>query len=228
MPSFSSKLNELQTVLYAQGDRVLTLVTLAIESYFDHDEAKARTVVALDDEIDSVDVAIERASIPLLAMGQTNEHAIRQVLTLVKVNNELERIADCGVNIAEQVVGHQHLSDPMPPTFRVMANSVLGMLRDSNRALATSNAELARQVLLFDDTVDRFRNELILQAQEQVALGTSSVRFAFRVTGATRNMERIADHSTNICEQTIYLLSGKIVRHRPEGWSDPAPPELDS
>jgi len=226
MPSFSSKLNELQTVLHAQGDRVLTLVTLAIESYFDHDEAKARTVVALDDEIDSVDVAIERASIPLLAMGQTNEHAIRQVLTLVKVNNELERIADCGVNIAEQVVGHQHLSDPMPPTFRVMANSVLGMLRDSNRALATSNAELARQVLLFDDTVDRFRNELILQAQEQVALGTSSVRFAFRVTGATRNMERIADHSTNICEQTIYLLSGKIVRHRPEGWSDPAPPEL--
>ena len=227
MPSFSSKLNELQTVLHAQGDRVLTLVTLAIESYFDHDEAKARTVVALDDEIDSVDVAIERASIPLLAMGQTNEHAIRQVLTLVKVNNELERIADCGVNIAEQVVGHQHLSDPMPPTFRVMANSVLGMLRDSNRALATSNAELARQVLLFEDTVDRFRNELILQAQEQVALGTSSVRFAFRVTGATRNMERIADHSTNICEQTIYLLSGKIVRHRPEGWSDPAPPELD-
>ena len=227
MPSFSSKLNELQTVLHAQGDRVLTLVTLAIESYFDHDEAKARTVVALDDEIDSVDVAIERASIPLLAMGQTNEHALRQVLTLVKVNNELERIADCGVNIAEQVVGHQHLSDPMPPTFRVMANSVLGMLRDSNRALATSNAELARQVLLFDDTVDRFRNELILQAQEQVALGTSSVRFAFRVTGATRNMERIADHSTNICEQTIYLLSGKIVRHRPEGWSDPAPPELD-
>ena len=227
MPSFSSKLNELQTVLHAQGDRVLTLVTLAIESYFDHDEAKARTVVALDDEIDSVDVAIERASIPLLAMGQTNEHAIRQVLTLVKVNNELERIADCGVNIAEQVVGHQHLSDPMPPTFRVMANSVLGMLRDSNRALATSNAELARQVLLFDDTVDRFRNELILQAQEQVALGTSSVRFAFRVTGATRNMERIADHSTNICEQTIYLLSGKIVRHRPEGWSDPAPPALD-
>jgi phosphate transport system protein len=227
MLSFSSKLNELQTVVHAQGDRVLTLVTLAIESYFDHDEVKARTVVALDDEIDSVDVAIERASIPLLAMGQTNEHAIRQVLTLVKVNNELERIADCGVNIAEQVVGHQHLSDPMPPTFRVMANSVLGMLRDSNRALATSNAELARQVLLFDDTVDRFRNELILQAQEQVALGTSSVRFAFRVTGATRNMERIADHSTNICEQTIYLLSGKIVRHRPEGWSDPAPPELD-
>jgi len=225
MPSFAPKLEELQKVLYAQGDRVLAMVTLAVEAYFDHDDAKARAVVKLDDEIDSVDVAIERASIPLLTMGQTDEHAIRQVLTLVKVNNELERIADCGVNIAEQVVGHQRLSDPMPSTFRVMANSVVGMLRDSNQALSTSNAELARQVLLFDDTVDRFRNELILQAQEQVALGSSSVRFAFRVAGATRNMERIADHSTNICEQTIYLLSGKIVRHRPDGWSDPVQPQ---
>lgn len=224
MDSFSRKLQALQADLNAQADRVLAMVSLAVESYFDHDEAKARRVVALDDEIDSVDVAIERAAIPLLSMGQTDEHAIRQVLTIAKVNNELERIADSGVSIAEQVIGHQRLTDSMPPTFRVMANSVLGMLRDSNRALATSNAELARQVLLFDDTVDRFRNELILQAQEQVALGASSVRFAFRVAGATRNMERIADHSTNICEQTIYLLSGKIVRHRPEGWSDPAEP----
>ena len=227
MATFATKLSELQDALYAQGDRVMEMVSLAIEAYFDHDEEKALRVVHLDDEIDRVDVAIERASIPLLTMGQSDEHAIRQVLTIVKVNNELERIADCGVNIAEQIAGHQRLGDPMPPTFRVMANSVLGMLRDSNRALATSNADLARQVLLFDDTVDRFRSELILQAQEQVALGASSVRFAFRVAGATRNLERIADHSTNICEQTIYLLSGKIVRHRPEGWSAPAAPEAE-
>lgn len=224
MPTFSANLHELQSQLNAQGERVLEMLTLAVEAYFDHDEAKAKRVIEMDDAIDAVDVAIERASIPLLAMGQTDESEIRRVLTIVKVNNELERIADCGVNIAEQVKGHQRLSEPTPPTFRVMANSVLGMLRDSIRALAGSNADLARQVLLFDDTVDRFRNELIMQAQEQVALGAISVRFAFRLTGATRNMERVADHSTNICEQTIYLLSGKIVRHRPEGWSDPAPP----
>lgn len=224
MPTFSANLHELQSQLNAQGERVLGMLTLAVEAYFDHDEAKAKRVIEMDDAIDAVDVAIERSSIPLLGMGQTDESEIRRVLTIVKVNNELERIADCGVNIAEQVKGHQRLSEPTPATFRVMANSVLGMLRDSIRALAGSNADLARQVLLFDDTVDRFRNELIMHAQEQVALGAISVRFAFRLTGATRNMERIADHSTNICEQTIYLLTGKIVRHRPDGWSDPAPP----
>lgn len=225
MPAAIASIQELQARLNEQGERVLEMLTLAVEAYFDHDDAKARRVVSMDDLIDSVDVAIERASIPLLGTVGGRESEVRRVLTIVKVNNELERIADCGVNIAEQVIGHQKLSDPMPPTFRVMANSVLGMLRDSVRALASSNADLARQVLLFDDTVDRFRNELIMQAQEQVALGAISVRFAFRLTGATRNMERVADHSTNICEQAIYLLTGKIVRHRPDGWSDPASPE---
>jgi len=226
MASFESKLVELSCLLAAQGGSVLRLVTLAVEAYFDHNEPKAAQVISLDDEIDTVDVAIERQSIPILAMGQTDENAIREVLTLVKVNNELERIADCGVNIAEQVVGHLKPAESMPPTFRVMANSVLGMLRDSHRALVDNDPELARQVLLFDDTVDRFRNELLLQAQEQVALGSISVHFAFRITTATRNMERIADHCTNICEQTIYLRTGKIVRHRPEGWSDPVVPKL--
>lgn len=225
MDAFGKKLRELNGVLADQGARVLQMVTLAVEAYFDHATDKATRVVGLDDEIDTVDVAIERQSIPLLAMGQTDEHAIREVLTLVKVNNELERIADCGVNIAEQVVGHHRPTESMPPTFRVMANSVLGMLRDSHRALVDGDPDLARQVLLFDDTVDRFRNELLLQAQEQIALGSISVHFAFRIATATRSLERIADHCTNICEQTIYLRTGKIVRHRPEGWSDPAMPD---
>jgi len=216
---------ELGCLLTAQGGSVLRLVTLAVEAYFDHNETTAAQVIALDDEIDTVDVAIERQSIPLLALGQTDETSIREVLTLVKVNNELERIADCGVNIAEQVVGHLKPAESMPPTFRVMANSVLGMLRDSHRSLVDNDPALAQQVLLFDDTVDRFKNELLLQAQEQVALGSVSVHFAFRITTTARNLERIADHCTNICEQLIYLRTGKIVRHRPEGWTDPIMPK---
>ena len=216
---------ELGCLLTAQGGSVLRLVTLAVEAYFDHNETTAAQVIALDDEIDTVDVAIERQSIPLLAMGQTDETSIREVLTLVKVNNELERIADCGVNIAEQVVGHLKPAESMPPTFRVMANSVLGMLRDSHRSLVDNDPALAQQVLLFDDTVDRFKNELLLQAQEQVALGSVSVHFAFRITTTARNFDRIADHCTNICEQLIYLRTGKIVRHRPEGWTDPIMPK---
>jgi len=220
---FDSRLAALHRDLVLQGERVFDLLLKAVESYFDLDKAKAAQVVAADDVIDRVDVEIERASIPLLAMGVTDEHSIRSVLTIVKVNNELERIADLGVIIAEVVEGYPDLQERVPNTFRVMANSVIGMLRDANRALAEGNAKLAQQVLLFDDTVSRFKEEIVLHAQERIADGTFSVKFGFRLMAVAKAVERVADHCTNICEQVIYLQSGKIVRHRPEGWSDPVP-----
>ncbi len=227
MPTFTEQLATLHGEISDQGSRVLELCTRAVEAFFERDADKARLVVAHDDEVDRVDVAIERASIPLLARGSQDEHQIRSVLTIVKVNNELERIADIGLLIAEQVLEPFPTAEPPPATFRVMANSVVGMLRDATRALASGDAELARQVLLFDDTVDRFRNEILLHAQERVALSALSVRFAFRLMSVTKSLERIADHSTNICEQVIYLQTGKIVRHRPDGWSDPEAPQAN-
>lgn len=208
-----------------QAARVHDLVTRAVESFFDLDLPKARQVVEDDRPIDRVDVEIERASIHLLGLRPTTEREIRSVLTIVKVNNELERIADVGVNIAEVVLGSDGVDRPIPATFRVMANSVIGMLRDTNRALRENNVRIAEQVLDFDDTVDRFKREISLDAQKKVAEGDYSVEFAFRMMAVTKAVERIADHCTNICEQVIYLETGQIVRHLPEGWTDPAKPE---
>lgn len=224
MSTFETRLAGLERDLVLQGSRVLDLCTQSVESYFDMDLRKAGALEGLDHEVDRVDVEIEKRSVPLLAMGQTDEHEIRRVLTVVKVNNEYERIADCGVNIAERVLDERERDLRVPDTFRVMSNSVLGMLRDTNRALDRHDANLARQVLHFDDTVDRFKKEIVLHAQEQVAGGQFSVRFAFGLMSVTKSVERIADHCTNICEQVIYLESGLIVRHRPEGWSAPTKP----
>ena len=224
MQTFDERLARLQNDIVAQGDRVLALTLRAVESYFDGDREKALAAVADDEEIDRVDVEIERASIPLLGMGATDEKSIRSVLTIVKVNNELERVADCAVDIAEAVNSDVSLPARIPPVFRVMANSVIGMLRDANRALAAGNVELAQQVLLFDDTVAMLKKELMKTAQEQVASGALPVDYAFRLLTITKSIERIADHCTNVCEQVIYLHRGLIVRHRPEGWSKPLPP----
>jgi len=224
VPNFDSSLAKLRQDIVAQGDRVLDITLKAVECYFDGDRAKAAAVIAADEEIDRVDVEIERASIPLLAMGVTDEKSIRSVLTIVKVNNELERVADCAVDIAEAVGSEVPLPARIPDAFRVMANSVIGMLRDSNRALADGNTNLAQQVLLFDDTVAMLKKQLMMSAQEQVAAGTLPVEYAFRLLSITKSIERIADHCTNICEQVIYLHAGLIVRHRPEGWSKPLRP----
>ena len=113
----------------------------------------------------------------------------------------------------------------MPQTFRVMANSVVGMLRDANRALADEDVRLSQQVLAFDDTVDQFKRQIVLDAQQKVASGEFSVPFAFKLLTVTKSLERIADHCTNICEQVIYLESGLIVRHLPEGWTKPTSPD---
>lgn len=225
MPTFHDKLALLRTDIVAQGERVLDLCLRAVESYFDFDLPKAGTIAGLDDEIDRVDVEIERASIPLLAMGQTDPYEIRSVLTIVKVNNELERVADCAVSIADVVLREGKPSERIPEVFRVMANSVIGMLRDATRSVEQNNASLAQQVLLFDHTIGDFKEKILLDAQSKLAKGAISVSFAFRLLAVTKSLERIADHCTNICEQVIYLESGRIVRHRPEGWSEPISPD---
>lgn len=223
--SFAKKLEQLKGDLVTQGNRVVDLALRATEACFADNAANAKSVIDDDSVIDKVDVEIERASIPLLAMGPTDEHDIRSVLTIVKINNELERIADCAVNIAETAIDTDSPHEKLPETLRVMANSVIGMLREANTALAKLDTMLAERVLRYDDTVIRFKREILFQGQTRLSKGEIGVPLAFRVLTIAQSLERIADHCTNICEQVIYLESGLIVRHDPEGWTRPAMPE---
>ena len=224
MTEFDRKLLQLQADLNTQGSRVSDQLLRAVEASFDGNENEAKSVIESDEVIDRVDVEIERACINLLHLGSTEEHSIRSVLTIVKVNNELERIADCAVIVAESAIDSEKLISSAPPTFRVMANSVVGMARDTTEALAGSDTELAIRVLSFDDTVNRFRREIVLDVQKRTSDGKLDPLVAFKLLAVTRSLERIADHCTNICEQVIYLDTGKIVRHLPEGWTTPETP----
>ncbi len=223
---FKIRLDQLHEDIVKQGERVLEQATMAVDAYFDHDPDLVRTVAEIEAEVDRVDVEIERRSIPLLGMGQTDEYAIRSVLTIVKINNEYERIGDNADSIAETTLDPRRQGSNLPDTFRVMANSILGMLRDANRALADRNANLASRVLAFDDTVTQFIHEILRNTQERVAGGELAMDGAFRVLAVMKSMERIADHCTNICEQVIYLETGKIVRHDPDGWTEPHNPDI--
>ena len=224
MSEFEKKLAQLAADLNTQGARISDQLLKAVESSFDGNSNGAESVVAGDAIIDRVDVEIERACIELLRLGAKDEHGIRSVLTIVKVNNELERIADCAGIVAQSTINHTDLISAAPPTFRVMANSVVGMARDTNKALAETDTDLAIRVLSFDDTVNRFRKEIVLDVQHRTSKGELEPLVAFELLAVTRAMERIADHCTNICEQVIYLETGKIVRHLPEGWTTPETP----
>jgi len=138
--SFHQRLERLHHDITQQGSRVESIVTSAFESIFSCNRKQAEAVQKADDIIDRVDIEIERSAVDLLTECTPDHKSIRLVLTIVKVNNELERIADLSVDIAEQVVLLSELKEDLPQTMRVLVNSIIGMIRDADQALRDLDA----------------------------------------------------------------------------------------
>jgi phosphate transport system protein len=212
-------------VLVQQGERVQRLLETAFEGAFRRDSSVAAKVAAMDNEVDLVDVRLEQDSVELLAdatamNARLSAPQLRAVLTLVKINNELERVADCGVSVAEQVESLARIPGDIPQQFRVMANSVVGILRDANRAFDRGDAALARIVLQSEDTVEAFKMAILQDAERKIAAGTLTADFAFALHEIASEAQKMADHCTNIAEQVIYSSTGAIVRHTDGKWVD--------
>lgn len=230
--AYSTRLATLLSDLVRQAETVESIVEDTVESVFSRDAALARNVPKKDEAVDTEDVRIEREAVSLLmnALGEGagacgfTEREVRLILTIVKVNNEYERIADLAVDIAEQIEDFLSLPEPMPARFRVMANSVIGMINGTNRAFDQMDAKSARAVLMSYDATAAFQSELMRDVEQRVATGTDTVEYAFAAQSVVANLARMADHCTNIAEQVIYVSSGKIVRHLREGWSEPMEP----
>ncbi len=220
---FAARLAKLKAELVEQGRRVQALIEVAFESVLAADPEGTARVIHLDEAIDEVDLAIERASVQLL-QDATREGAelpvdqLRMVLTIVKINNELERIADAGVTVSEHTQTLQKTGTRLPETFRVLANSVIGILRDADTSFSRLDPTMAKVVLASEDAVEEFKKAVLRDAQIQVAKGALSVDAAFLLQELATNCEIMAGHCTNIAEQVIYVASGKIVRHMAGHW----------
>lgn len=222
---FDVRLDRLRSDLVEQGRRVQAMLEEAFEAVFTRNTDRARVAVQKDDEIDSVDVAIEKAAVSLLADAtrqgaSLNEVQLRTVLTIVKVNNELERIADCALEVAT-CVGHLRPDAPAyPETFRVMANSVVGILRDCCTSVAKGDPLLAKVVLQSQHAVTAFKDALLRDAESKLCTQVMPIDFGFHLHEIANQCELMADHCTNIAEQIIYLTTGGIVRHVESAWID--------
>jgi phosphate transport system protein len=222
---FDQRIDEIRAKLAEQGHAVISLVDAAIDAFYTRDAAEAAGVAAEDDRIDRVDVEIERESVDLLirtAACACNLDAghLRRLLAIVKINNELERIADAGADIAELVT---QLADPdtrFPETTMVMTNSVLGLLRDSVACFEAFNPDTARVVLQSEHVVLAFKIEILQKAEKRVADATMAVDSAFNLHELVSLCMLIADHCTNIAEQIIYEQTGMIVRHMDGTWEE--------
>lgn len=220
---FATRLATLKADLVQQGRHVQALIEAAFDSVLLRDTTAAAKVIVMDEAVDKVDVAIEKASVQLL-QDATREGAelsidqLRMVLTIVKINNELERIADAGVTVAEHAGPLAKAGATLPDTFRVLANSVVGILRDVDTAFSRVDPSLAKVVLASEDAVEEFKKAVLRDAQVQVAKGSISVDAAFLLQELATNCEIMAGHCTNIAEQVLYVATGAIVRHMDGHW----------
>lgn len=220
---FPERIEQIRTDLVEQGRRVQSLVELAFEALFDRSTEKARRLEVEDDAVDAADVQLERGAVALLfdatrEGSHLEEHDLRRVLVAVKVNNELERIADAAVDVAALVPGFAGHLPNFPPTFRVMANSIIGIVRDANMAVFQKDPQLAKVVLQSQHTVTAFKDALLRDAELQISRGAMPLEFAFLLHEVSSICEMIADHCTNVAEQVIYATTGAIVRHTPAQW----------
>lgn len=220
---FRAELESIRATLTRQGNRVTEMASQAFEAVYQRDTASAAAIVSHDDEIDRADVEIERRSVDLLVRSanhacEIGSGPVRSVLTCVKVNNELERIADAATGIAERVIRLGDRTTPFPKTLLVMTNSVVGIVRDAVKAFGSSDPVLAKSVLASEGAVLKFKELITRDAEERVADGRMSVEVAFELHGIAFQAVVMADHCTNIAEQVIYESTGQIVRHTSGEW----------
>lgn len=220
---FDKRLGMIRDRLGTQGALVTEIAEQVFETIFVMDTDRALDLMERDDEVDQADVEIEREAVDLLERASLDgcpltPQQIRGLLSAVKVNNELERIADAAADIAFRVVSLGDRTSSFPRTTMVMTNSVVGILRDSVRCFVESDAQRAKQVLIAEGAVLDFYDVIVKKSEERIADGRLGVDHAFDLHAIIHQAVVMADHCTNIAEQVIYRVTGAIVRHTNAGW----------
>jgi phosphate transport system protein len=175
----------------------------------------AREVIETDLLVNSTEVEIEEDCLKILALHQPFAGDLRRIATVMKINVELERMADLSCNIAERAeCMHQHPFFPMPDQLPAMVSEAKKMIRVALDSFVESNADLARDVISLDAEVDRYNLEIITELKSLMRQDPSLVEPALHCFSASRHIERVADLAENIAEDVIYLVDGEIVRHQ--------------
>jgi len=211
----------LKNKLITMGGETEDRVYKATLSLINRDARMANDVIKADKEIDQMEVEIEEHCLKILALYQPVAKDLRLIIAILKINNDLERIGDLAVNIAERgVFLASHREFEIFFDIKKMAIKVEKMLTSSIDALVQLDVPLAHKVRAEDDEVDALNREMYDRAKEVMVQNPEHINFIMHAISAGRHLERIADHATNIAEDVIYLEEAEIIRHTPEVYVD--------
>lgn len=214
--AYERELRQLKDRLLAMGGRCEQLVTLASRAVGERDPELARLVERTDRAINVDEVAIDEATVHILALRQPVGRDLRFLVTALKVVTDLERIGDEAVNLAERAI---ELSGSPPvaalqPALDELAEASAQMVRRALDAFVTEDVALARAVLSADDQVDALYGQLLRASMALVEAHPNRAQDGFRFAFCAKYLERVADHATNIAEMVVFMVSGDDVRHR--------------
>ena len=211
---FEKDLNEMKERLLWMGSLAERAVHQSVHAVLETDEQLAKRVLEEEDAINELQMEVDDRVVQLLALHQLMATDLRFVLAVSRINNDLERIGDQAVNVAQssqRILRHPRVK-PYVDLPR-MSELAEGMVRDSLNAVVRRDLTLARSVLVRDDQVDNLRDQIFRELLSYM-MGDSAVVFqAFELILVAKNLERVADHATNIAEDVIYMVEGHDVRH---------------
>lgn len=186
----------------------------AIGAILSRDADRASMVVKGDQVIDDMEVHLEEDALKILALHAPVAGDLRFVVSAIKINNDLERIADIAANIAKRAIDLNQLpATSAPEQFELMAQKGQAMLREAVQCLLKRDTDRARALMEMDDEVDALMLEILNGIELRVAAEPQAVASLLRWSNVARLVERIADYATNIAEDVIYMEEGEIVRH---------------
>jgi phosphate transport system protein len=212
---FQLQLAELKDKLLAMASLAQLALETSVEAYLHRDEAMSRNVAELEREINAAERNVDEMAYELLAKEQPMAIDLRFILSVIKINGDLERVGDQSVNIAERaMLLREYPTVELPIDIRRMGGHAGQMIRLSIQALLEADAKLAESVLAMDDEIDAM-NKAVQESLTQVMQGSPEVATqALNAIIIARNLERAADHATNIAEDVIFWVRGSDVRHK--------------
>jgi len=219
--------NVLINYLAAQARTVEASVNRALWAILERNARVASEVFLTEPRINEMEILIDEHAIRLLRNGNLNDADVRLVVATLKINNDLERMGDLAVNLSERAVSLAGVNPVRPPAeLEPMTTSVRAMVSKCLGALIYQNVDLATQVLESDDQVDQYRDRIFEALLSSTVTDPSQTVPNLHFMLASRHLERIADHATNIAEDVLFWVRGLEVRHgRGKQVQPPSPPE---
>jgi phosphate transport system protein len=208
------ELDQLRTMLIRMGSLVEEQIDYAVKAIAEADVALAQLVMQRDQKVDEYDTAIDKQCMKIFALTQPVAVDLRLLMAALKINNELERIGDIAVNLAERVeplLPHQEFVKTTP--LREMATAAREMVKNSIDSFVNNDPDLAKKILISDDVVDNYDRDIFNAMIARMKEGREHVEPASHIMIISRHIERLADHATNIAEDVIFLVNARIIKH---------------